>query len=416
MKRSKNKRPMSINEKRFRLISVLFILLCCVFYGYRLIHFYRIFNPSKQENSGLLSIEIPKNSTLVTEGIGLYKLNGAYIYRGNVEDNYIKFSGLTFRILKINYGASTEIILDEPINILAYGSDKQYEDSDINKYLNEEFVSILNKKMLEKMTICNETKEKISDECTDTFEAYSTVLDSKTFLSTINDGTYLTLNNELLWLNDTIKDDLGNVIANQAQISYVDNKESYSIKPIVSLKFDTKILGGTGTKDDPYIVEENDDYVIGKKTYLGGYHWIIIGEDKESYTLALDGTLDSLKPFGESFDPKDTDSVAYYLNDEFINLLSFKNDILTTEWEIGNYTNSYESIENTTKEAKIGMLSVKDFKFGSYDNQYLLLNKNNDNQVYVVDTNMYEVDTSLSKAIRPVVRVKKDTVKIEVNK
>lgn len=412
MKVSKEKKKMSKNEKRFRIISIAFILLCCLFYGYRLVHFYKIFNPSKQENSGLLSIEIPKNSTLVTEGKGLYKLNGAYVYRGEVEDNYIKFSGLTFRILKINYGATTDIILDDTINVLAYGNSKLYNDSDINKYLNDEFVPKLNQKMLEKIPVCNQTREKISDECTQTADTFSTVLDSKTFLSTTNDGSYLTANNELLWLSDTVNAQLGNVIANQGQISYVSNDESYSIKPIVSLKFDTKILGGSGTKDDPYIVEEKDDYVIGKKTYLSGYNWIVINEDKESYTLALDGILDSLKPYGDKFDPSDENSVANYLNSEFLDYLVFKDDVLITEWDVGNYTNSYKSIERDTKTAKVGMLSIKDFKFGTYDNQYLLLNKNDEDKVYVLDSNMYEVDSTLSKAIRPVLRVKKSAVKL----
>ena len=88
-------------EKLFVTLSIVFILGCVVFYGYRLIHYYKKFNPSKKDSNGLLSVEIPKSSTLVTEGKGLYSLNGSYIYRGDVEDNYIMYSGLLFRILKI---------------------------------------------------------------------------------------------------------------------------------------------------------------------------------------------------------------------------------------------------------------------------------------------------------------------------
>ena len=47
---------------------------------------------------------IEKNEERVFTGAGLYDLNGEYVYRGENPNNYIKFSGQMYRILKITNG------------------------------------------------------------------------------------------------------------------------------------------------------------------------------------------------------------------------------------------------------------------------------------------------------------------------
>ena len=397
-------------ENIFCILSFLFILGCIIFYGLRFVHYYKKFNPSKKESNGLLSVEIPKSSTLVTEGNGLYRLNGYYIYRGDVEDNYIMYSGLLFRILKINYGSNIEIILDSKINMLAYDNGANYKDSDINRYLNEVFINKINKDGLEKMEVCIDVKKDITNtKCKKTTKVYSTIIDGSTFINTVNGTTYLNKEGSLLYLRDKIDGEIGNVIANGSQISYVNGNESYDIKPIISLKYDTKILSGTGTKDDPYIVDESNSK-LGSTIKLGNYEWIIIDEDDNYSTLALNGTLDTLKPFGNAFDLNDVNSIAYYLNNEFLNNLDFKDDIVETEFETGSYLNNYKSIESSKVKAKVGLLSIKDFKMDNLDNQYLLLNTNDADKVYAVDSNMYAVEKTMSKSVRPVVRVKNSKI------
>ena len=47
-------------------------------------------------------------------------------------------------------------------------------------------------------------------------------------------------------------------------------------------------------------------------------------------TPTLKTPLDNLKPYGNKFDPSETNSLAYYLNNDFYNSLSFKDDIVDT--------------------------------------------------------------------------------------
>ena len=398
-------------ENIFVIASIIFILGCICFYGIRLVHYYKIFNPSKKDSKGLLSVEIPKKSELVTEGKGLYSLNGSYIYKGNVDNNYIKYSGLLFRIVKINYASTIEIMLDTKINILAYGKDKNYEDSDINKYLNDVFIDAIDTKGLEKMEICVDLKADLKDdsECEKTIKVYSAILDSKDYLTSVSGDTYINSDGTLLYLRDKLNGDTGNIVTNNGQISYVDGDETYDIKPVISLKYDTKIISGTGTKDDPYIVDDGKSN-IGKTVTLGDYEWTVIKEDKDYATLTLSKPLDNLKPYGNEFDVEDEKSIAYYLNNDFYNGLKFKDDIVETTFETGNYTNNYKEIESKTVKAKVGLLSIKDFKLDNTDMQYLLLNKASDDEVYAVDKNMYKVSKNLSKAVRPVIRVKSQKV------
>ena len=130
----------------FCIVSFLFIVGCCVFYGNRLIKYYKIYNPktSSGEAIELISNAILKNTEIVFEGSGLYRTNGLYVYKGDATNNYIKYANMMWRILRTNVDGSLEIILDDSINALAWDvKTKNYVDSDIHKYLNDVILSKL---------------------------------------------------------------------------------------------------------------------------------------------------------------------------------------------------------------------------------------------------------------------------------
>ena len=47
-------------------------------------------------------MNIVKNKSVVYEGEGLYMTGGNYIYKGIKVDNYVKYSNMLWRIIKIN--------------------------------------------------------------------------------------------------------------------------------------------------------------------------------------------------------------------------------------------------------------------------------------------------------------------------
>ena len=95
---------MAKNKKKIKLgniyvfINIVFILGCIIFYGYRLIHYYKLEHPKIEENTPLYElITLDKNITTINEG--LYKEDNVYRYIGNNLDNYVIYSGRLWRIL-----------------------------------------------------------------------------------------------------------------------------------------------------------------------------------------------------------------------------------------------------------------------------------------------------------------------------
>ena len=52
--------------------------------------------------------------------------NPTYYFRGNVTNNYVKFAGLTWRIVRINEDGTVRIILNDRIGNTTYVSDNSY--------------------------------------------------------------------------------------------------------------------------------------------------------------------------------------------------------------------------------------------------------------------------------------------------
>ena len=93
-KKSKSKKPAKTWEKIFWGISLAFILGCCIFYGRRLIKYYKIYNPTDPAGNKveLLGDRITGRSEFVYEGSGLYNNETGYVYKGEVDNNYIVYN------------------------------------------------------------------------------------------------------------------------------------------------------------------------------------------------------------------------------------------------------------------------------------------------------------------------------------
>ena len=112
----------------------------------------------EQKGSGTI---IPGGSTttedlkdlVVTDGDGLYAAeyeDGRYIYKGANPNNYITFSGETWRIISVEADGTLKIMRSESIGDRAfdttggtYGSNNWTRPADLNTYLNEEYLPTL---------------------------------------------------------------------------------------------------------------------------------------------------------------------------------------------------------------------------------------------------------------------------------
>lgn len=171
------------------------------------------------------------NDNETIENSSLYKIDNNYIFRGEVENNYLKINGIEYRIIQIFENGSIEIISDDnSINKDLLSQTIQYSD---------EIVDINN------ITYKNEEKTDI------------TYLDVTTYLNTIiNDKTYL-YSEKSYWLLNTNGEKGYVAYDNGLALDDLDKTNDY--RYVVTLKSGISYLTGKGTIDNPYIIDETSE-------------------------------------------------------------------------------------------------------------------------------------------------------------
>lgn len=420
-KNKKDKGNKATNRKTFIMqlifcsVSFLFIIGCCIFYGSRLIKYYKIYNPKAEdgEKANFLSSNISGKSEIVYEGSGLYKINGNYIYKGDVSNNYIKYNNLLWRIVRINSDDTMDIILDESINLLNWNNEvTSFDKSNIYNYLNKEFVNNLNKDLLVKASICNDLVDDLSSiSCNDTINNYVKLMDISGFLnSVINQESYMISTDEIAWLSNYGSETIWHTNGTSVSKSTGDN--FYSIRPVVTIKGTAIMYGGDGTLESPYLIEKEDDSLqIGDYVKLGEDTWIIYGKEDDNIKLSLNKVLDKSLPYSNdefTFDVEDENTVAGYLNKTYYDGLSYKDLLKEVEWYIGKYNGSYSDVTSDKVKAKVGLLNINDLKFNNKLNNYHL-SSYNDEYVYVYGDILKEAKPTIMKNIRPCIAISDNT-------
>lgn len=415
MKRSNKKRKLKkgIGQTIFCIISFLFMMGCFIFYGSRAIHYYKIYNP-KGGNQESLARSIMKSASVVFEGPGVYKEAGNYLYKGEKVDNYLRYAGLTWRIVKIANDNTIEIILDDPINVMAFDSKtSKFTDSDISKYLNEEFVKYLDTKKLEKAVVCEDSISDLTKlSCAKSnIDNYVKLPDISDFLNSIAEDSYMANSSDSLWLYNN-KSDKEAWYSSGYNLSTTKVNEFNAVKPVVVLKSTNTLLGGKGTKEDPYRIEKEEQKVrLGSYVTIGEDTWVVYKDEKDTFRLTLAELDTSVKTRQFStksnlFNPKDKGSIASYLNTYYYEDISYKDMLIEADWYTGTYKTSYKDIYENSEKAYVGMLNAADFKFGSFSDYYYLTTPVDDKLIYIYSKDLLESKVTSYEYYRPAIVIK----------
>lgn len=417
-KRAKRKLKKGIIQKVFWIISSLFILGCFIFYGSRLVKYYKIYNPKDEVvKARNLADSILKESSVVTSGEGLYRVSGSYIYKGQNVNNYLKFANLIWRILKIGNDGTIDLILDDSINIISFDQKStDYLDSDIKEYLNKVFIKNLNTDLLTKTSVCLDKAEDVNNiTCDETnVDNYIKLIDINTFLnSKVNDTTFISDEyTSNIWTTNTSKNKIWSI--NGLNLSQSAPDEAYFVKPVIKLNSNNQLLSGKGTKDEPYEVEKKKGIKIGDYVQLGDDNYIVYEIDKDIVKLQATNIdklgLYSYSDISVKFDVNDNTGIANYLNNEYYNSLSYKDKLIKTTWYIGKYNGKYNEIFKDSIDSYVGMLNVSDIKFGDLYGYYLLTPVSN-NKVYIYEEELEASSINITRNIRPTIAIKKSILK-----
>lgn len=201
-------------------------------------------------------------STVVTENTE----NGYYV--GHDVNNYIMFSNMLFRIVRVNDDGSVVIVSDDALANVDYTNDGRFEDSSLDKWLNDYFYNLLEPRyqdLIKSSSWCDDvigSDDTMVTECTrETAKRKVGILSLQDYnLSYDGFSSYLDKTN-LSWYSNLASDDtawaITSVAAYPGSLVASDKTNLLNVVPAVTLKANTAVLGGTGTYDDPYTVLED---------------------------------------------------------------------------------------------------------------------------------------------------------------
>jgi len=428
--KKKNKK-VSKKNNIFIILSLIFILSLITIYGYRFIKYYKEENPTNNAvTSNYLSTKIIKEE-VVAKGSGLYLENSEYVFKGNVSNNYVYYSGRLFRIVKVNKDQTIKLITDDSVSSLVWGIDNNYETSYVRKYLNsteEEYSGIFYNSLIdpdlyleskdfcidkvEGKTTCKKTvKEKVG------LLTYAEYKDALGYESYLNTGKYWWLINPSTTSPWYVFDKGGvNDEGNNASTYY-----SYGVRPVINLKANLDYISGTGTKEDPYIINNDSTVSVGDYVKYSNYTWKIIEVNDTSVKLAMNNYLtisnkEVTRAFSTSankYNVKDTSSLAYYLNNTFYKSLTNNTLVENGTWYTGSYNEDtkydYTKIYDTNVLSKVGLMNVTDL-YTTDLSEYYLFTPSNEDMVYSIkaDSTIYSSLMENKLKVRPVIYVNKN--------
>ena len=239
-----------------------------------------------------LASYIEKNEEKVFSGDGLYELNGELVYRGEKPNNYIKFSGELYRIVKLVDGQAVLIMNNRYQRTVwddRYNADRKRSDG-INDYTVSRLREYLDEAIDGNKLISSDDKELLSP-----FNLY---IGKRSEIDSYNDGTIEKseyLENQYIgvlplydYINASIDTNCVSAKTNSCKnynyLNYfdynwwtvtADSTNSYRvyrisnsgtidtmravssgyIRPVIQLVSDAIYVSGNGTKDSPYVVK-----------------------------------------------------------------------------------------------------------------------------------------------------------------
>lgn len=423
----KKKRRISI-QKIFNLVSFMFILACCIFYGTRFIKLYTANN--KTEEVKVLADNIKDNNS---NNNSFKNINGDYYFEGTDLNNYLKYSNLIWRIIKVSSNDTVTLVLDNSITSLAAGEAKSYTESYLNMWLNnndKDYTGILENnlnKTNEYLTYTNTCNDTIDDTknitCKNTLE--DTLIAIPSLSDYVNTGGQKGFmnNEEYYYLINNNKD--GNLwyIDKDGKVNTSDGTDIIGVKPTITIKNSVKLVSGDGSKDNPYTIE-NENGLFGSYVKLGNDIWRIYSVEGDNIKLSLDSYLTlnnseiKYKYSNNGYYHNDTKSgtLAYYLKNTYLPTLSYKEIINEVEYSNGIYSNTtdfdYTKVLSTKINTKVATLSIGNIFLNPTNTNYYTSTgiSKDSNLIYVMrsDFKLYTKIATTNLNIIPVISINKN--------
>ena len=432
-------------QKMFSFISFVFIMVCFFWYGGRAVYFYLDSKKTIEKQNDTLA----KN--IITNNLGtnnFKKINNNYYFQKDAGNNYLFYSNIMWRIIKITNDKNIVLIADDSITNLAYGKNKKYDNSYLMKWLNKDddsYTGILENNLNNKSKYLAKTETCI-DNIANIKKITCNKINKKNYISLLSVSDYINTGAEKSFINNEKYTYLSN--NKNKKIWYIDEtgklnsstgEDIYGVKPVITLKNKVKFIAGNGARDNPYLIEKQKSF-FGSYVKLDEDIWRIYEEDDKYVKLSLNDYIKNDQS-NEENDSDDNDeenfeytysednyyhndtvygSLAYYLNHKYLNSLSYNKIIENAKYHNSYYGEDnnfdYSSVMNTSIDTKVGLLSIGDPIFNNTLNNYFILagpGKESE-EVYIVSKNStFETAYTTDEAyVVPTITIEKDLLKL----
>lgn len=379
-------------------LNVLVLLLIVAFYGTRMIKYYLKENgkSNDKDNTVLLVDTVLKKQSYVdlTKGLIFDEEKNEYRYLGEVDDNYLEYSGILYRIIGIDKEKNIKVISDKSVTMMYSGLEKGYDKSYVNKWLNyDKDVSgsgVYENNIKESVNYLSSTYycEDIIDDiknitCDKNTTNYKiSLLSLYDYYKAGGKSSFLN-NGETFYLGTFNKDNHNYYITSDGEVSINEiSTRTYAVRPVITIISSSVLLSGKGTKDDPYKILEIkpstlEDTTINTYVSFSNQVFKVIDNSTDATKVALNGVIkendiDVVKSFGGKNNKysNSKNTVGYYLNNTYLKTLDSKN-IIKSNWYIGALSLDnldYSNEKNTKINLSVGMLSLGDMFVGDINN------------------------------------------------
>lgn len=420
-------------------LNVSLLIIITLFYTFRLVKYYLKENGHKDaDTTTLLVDELIKKQSYVDQTKGLVHDKNASIYRyiGKVEDNYLEYSGILFRIVGIDKDNNIKAISDSNLTLMYSGLEKEFDKSYVYKWLNkgdEKYSGIFENNMdstdkyLTNTYLCDDVVSDLKNiNCEKNNNALKiTLLSLYDYASAGGKESYLN-NGESYYLS-TIDDKNNNYFINttgDVGLNKISSK-IYGVRPVITIKNDVALMHGDGSKTSPYAVIEktisklSDVYISKYINYSGSTYRVI--STGENVKIALsDNIKDGDKYLKKTFGGKNNiysttkKTIGEYLNNTYYKSIKNNDLIVKSSYGIGSNTLDnldYTAVYSKTNTFNIGMLTLGDM-FISDTKNVLTMNRGIESSMIInvinKDGNVFGDLIASKYEVRPTMYLKGD--------
>jgi len=375
--RSTKKKKRKINyQKIFNFVSFIFIMVCIFWYGGRFVYYYLDSKETDVVEANSISLQlITANKDKET----FRQVDNSYYFYEKADNNYVSYSNILWRIIKINEDGSVSLIADSVVGALAYGEEAVYQNSPVIRWLNAGdsnysgiFENILHKKenYLIKNTTCIDSISDVNNlTCNEkNSDYYLGLLSIEDYANTGGKNSFIN-NERYTYLANQNAENQVWYLTQEGTLDTTDGDDVFGIRPVITLSPTLIFTSGTGTSTDPYRFSDENAF-IGSYVKLGEDIWRVY-EEKDGIVklrlndyLKVDNEVLQYAYSNNTYYHNDTKngSLAYYLNKTYLNSLSYKDLVVENLYTNGYYGEEsgydYTSILEKTIKTKVSVPSM----------------------------------------------------------